>query len=490
MSKPLTRREVVGGAAAGAALVTLRGAPALARPRRRSAEVVVVGAGLSGLAAARRLHRAGVDVVVLEARDRVGGRTLNTTIAPRRITELGGEYVGPTQERIVALANAVGIGTYRTYNRGANVQITGGVRSLYPADPGLPTDPAIGPALRVGGELGELAQQVPVSAPWRSRRAREWDRQTLEDFIRPRLTTPASRAGFDATVQAIWGAEPRELSLLYVLAYTAGAGDERNPGDFARLFTTPGGAQERRLVGGSQLVSQRVARALGRRVLRRAPVRRIVRGGDGVRVVADELVVEASRVIVAVPPVLAGRIGWTPALPAAKRAILRALTPGTLVKAEAIYPRPFWRDAGLSGQGFSDVGIARVPFDNSPPEGDRGVLFSFIGGARHAAWAALRPSARRRRVLEDLARFVGDRALRPDEYLEHDWSAERWTLGCPTGHLGPGVLTRHGPALRAATGRVHWAGTETSDFWQGYMDGAVRAGERAADEVLVELPRR
>jgi monoamine oxidase len=490
MPRHLTRRELVGGAAAGAAgLYGLGAGPALAR-RTRKADVVVVGAGLAGLAAARRLEHAGFDVLVLEARDHVGGRLLNTSIAPRRITELGGEYVGPTQNRIIALADAVGVGTYRTYNGGANVQITGGRRTLYPADPGLPTDPEVAPALVAALELDELSRTVPVSAPWKSKRAAELDRQTLEDFARTRLTTPAARAAFGAACQAIWGAEPRELSLLYVLAYTAGAGNERTPGSFSRLFSTPGGAQERRFVGGSQLVAQRVARALDGSVLRRTPVRQIVRGAEGVRVVADRLVVDARRAIVAVPPVLAAEIRHSPALPASKRAILRAMTPGNLTKAEAIYARPFWREAGLSGQGFSDVGLARIPFDNSPPEGDLGVLFSFIGGARHAEWASLTPAVRRARVLEDLARFFGPEALRPERYVEHDWTTERWTRGCPVGHLGPGVLSRHGPALRAATGAVHWAGTETSDFWLGYMDGAVRSGERAAGEVLAKLRRR
>ena len=285
----------------------------------------------------------------------------------------------------------------------------------------------------------------------------------------------------------MWGAEPRELSLLYVLAYVAGAGNARTPGSFARLIGTPRAAQERRLVGGSQLIAERVAERLGRRVLLEAPVRRIVRDADGVQVSAGGMTVRARRAIVAVPPVLAAEIRYVPALPASKRAILRAMGPGSLSKAEAVYPRPFWRDAQLSGQAVSDVGIARSVFDNSPPDGSVGVLFSFIGGARHREWKALAPAVRRARVLEDFVRFFGDAAGSPVQYLEHDWTRERWTRGCPVGHLAPGVLRRHGPALRQPTGRLHWAGTETSDYWLGYMDGAVRAGERAAAEVLARL---
>jgi len=212
-----------------------------------------------------------------------------------------------------------------------------------------------------------------------------------------------------------------------------------------------------------------------------------VRDADGVQVIAGGMAVRARRAIIAVPPVLAAEIHHVPALPASKRAILRAMEPGSLSKAEAVYPRPFWRDAQLSGQAASDVGVARSLFDNSPPDGSVGVLFSFIGGARHTEWKALAPAVRRARVLEDFVRFFGDAAGGPIQYLEHDWTGERWTRGCPVGHLAPGVLRRHGPALRQPTGRVHWAGTETSDYWLGYMDGAVRAGERAAAEVLARL---
>ena len=475
-----TRRQFL---AAGAGVVVL--GPSAQRTRRT--DVVVVGAGLSGLAAARRIAAAGRSVLVLEARDRVGGRLLSVPIGGGRMTEVGGEFVGPTQDRILALAKAVAVATFPTYNEGSNVLIAGGRRTLYPADPGVPGDPDAAAALIASLQLDEMAKRVPVAAPWRARRAPEWDRQTLEDFKRARISTARGAALFDTACEAVWGAEPRELSLLYVLAYVAGAGNARTPGSFARLIGTPRAAQERRLVGGSQLIAERVAERLGRRVLLEAPVRRIVRDADGVQVSAGGMTVRARRAIVAVPPVLAAEIRYVPALPASKRAILRAMGPGSLSKAEAVYPRPFWRDAQLSGQAVSDVGIARSVFDNSPPDGSVGVLFSFIGGARHREWEALAPAVRRARVLEDFVRFFGDAAGSPVQYLEHDWTRERWTRGCPVGHLAPGVLRRHGPALRQPTGRLHWAGTETSDYWLGYMDGAVRAGERAAVEVLARL---
>jgi monoamine oxidase len=272
--------------------------------------------------------------------------------------------------------------------------------------------------------------------------------------------------------------------MLYVAAYVAGAGNAKTAGTIIKLIATGGGAQERRLVGGSVVVAEKVAAKLGARVILGAPVRRIVQSGDRVTVTADGVTVRARQAIVAVPPVLAARIAFAPGLPAAKQALLKAMAPGSLTKAEAVYPTPFWREAGLSGQGVSDSGLARVPYDNSPPDGSVGVFFSFIGGKRHAEWVKLSPADRRARVLDDFVRFTGDeRARTPTEYLEKDWTTESWTRGCPVGHFGPGVFARHGAHLRTASGHVHFAGTETSDYWLGYMDGAVRAGERAAREV-------
>jgi monoamine oxidase len=478
-----TRRELVGGAAAAGVGLWLPARAAAGGRRRVTTDVAVVGAGLAGLTAARELTRAGHDVVVLEARDRVGGRVLNEDVGRGAVTELGGQYAGPTQDRLLALARALGIDTFPTHNEGDNVLLLGGRRSRYPASTGISGDPDFLAALALVPALDAMAAEVPVAAPWRAPRAGEWDRTTLGAWAAPRLPTPGARAVFDAAVRAVWGAEADELSLLYALFYTAAAGNETTPGSFARLISTGGGAQELRFAGGSQRIATALARRLDAPVALRAPVRRIERVRGGVRVTADRLVVRARRVVVAVPPVLAARIDVSPALPRGKRELLRRVRPGRLTKWEALYERPFWREEGLSGQAVSDRGPANTTFDNTPPRGGPGILLGFVGGDEHRRVRREGTAARRRRLTGNLVALFGDEARAMTGFLEGDWVREAWTRGCPVGHTGRTVLSTLGPALRAPVGRVHFAGAETADFWFGYMDGAVRSGERAAAEV-------
>ena len=491
-----TRRRLLQTGAAGAALALTEGpASALAAGRRKvkRADVVVVGAGFSGLAAARALVAAGHSVIVLEARDRVGGRTRNAEIAGGKyIAEVGGQFVGPTQDRILALTKAVGAKTFGVYNSGQSVYLARGQRVLYPASVGIPDDPELAALFGALLEIDKLAAKVGVVAPWKHPKARQYDGMTLAQYLTPKNLTPAAHAVADAIFQSIWGADADELSFLYVLQYVAAAGNAKTAGAFLRLIATAGGAQERRIVGGSVVVAEKVADRLGSRVVLSAPVEKIT-DHDGIVRVATRggPTVEARQAIVAVPPVLAARIAYAPGLPAAKKAVLKAMVPGSLSKVEAVYPTPFWREAGLSGQGVSDTGLARVPWDNSPPDGGVGVFFSFIGGRRHREWSALDAATRRARVLDDFVRFTGDeRARTPLEFVEKDWTTETWTRGCPVGHFAPGVLARRGAHLRTAHGRILVAGTETADYWLGYMDGAVRAGERAAKEAGAALRRR
>jgi monoamine oxidase len=186
---------------------------------------------------------------------------------------------------------------------------------------------------------------------------------------------------------------------------------------------------------------------------------------------------------VAIAPTLAGRIDYAPALPALRDQLTQRVPQGSVIKVEAVYPEPFWRAQGLSGSSYSDGSPIQFTYDNSPPGGRPGVLLGFVAGSEARRLGTLSPAARRRAVLTSFVGLFGPAATHPRSLIEHDWSAEEYTRGCYAGFLPPGVWSDYGSALRAPVGHIHWAGTETAEVFTGYMDGAVRSGERAAVEV-------
>jgi monoamine oxidase len=250
---------------------------------------------------------------------------------------------------------------------------------------------------------------------------------------------------------------------------------------------TEGGAQQDRFVGGSQLVAIRAAESLGDDLVLRAPVRRIVHRGSTVTVVADGATAWAKRVVVAIPPPLAGRIAYDPPLPGHRDQLTQRMPQGAVVKCMAIYDEPFWRADGLSGQATSDAGPAKVIFDNSPPDGSPGVLLGFLEGRRAREFTRVSQEERREAVTGTFARLFGPRAAKPERYIDRSWAEEEWTRGCYGCYLPTGGWTAYGDALKAPVGRIHWAGTETASIWMGYIDGAIRSGERAAIEVAAAL---
>jgi monoamine oxidase len=491
-----TRRTIIGataGAAAAGALAQVDVAAAKKkkpkRKPRRKADVVVVGAGLSGLTAARQLVAKGKSVIVLEARARVGGRMLNHDIGGGNVTELGAQFVGPTQDHMLKLSDQMGVGRFDAYDEGLNLYYSNGTKT--PFSDQLPTGSApaqVGAeAAAVVAQLDQMSTQVPVDAPWTSPNATDWDSQTLYTYLKNNSASPQFMGVASAATESIFGAEPREISLLYTLFYIAASGNEQNPGTFERNFNTRGGAQQQRFRGGSQLVPLRMAKALGKRVVLKTPVYKIDHGPGAVHVHTDKGTYTCKRVIVAIPPPLAARIEYTPRLSPLRDQLTQRMGMGTLMKAEAIYDKPFWRDDGLTGQCISDVGPAKVTFDNSPPDGSKGVLMGFIGGHEARFLAKASAAEQQKAALQSFANYFGDKAKSPREFVKFNWSEEVWTRGCPVSVLGPGTLLDFGPALREPQGKVHWAGTETSTYWNGYMDGAVRAGERAAAEVVARI---
>jgi monoamine oxidase len=492
----LTRRRLIGTAAATAAVTALPARASAAKQKTAAAgrrvDVVIVGAGLAGLTAARDLTAAGRTVAVLEARDRVGGRVHNLDLGGGVVTEAGAEFIGPTQDRIAALAKDVGVDTYPTYNTGDNVYFRNGLALRYSSTGPLgavPPDPTGAvEAEKAILQLDQMAKQIPLDAPWTATKAQEWDSQTFETWKLENALTPGGRFLLDVAITSIFSCEPRDVSLLFVLFYLAAAGNESNPGTIERLVNTAGGAQEQRFVGGSQLVPIKLAERLGERIQLNQPVRRLVTDDDGtITAIADAATVTASRAIVAIPPPLAARIDYSPQLPALRDQLTQRMPMGTVMKVHAVYPEPFWRAAGLTGQVVADTPPAQVTFDNTPPAGKPGILMAFVEA--EAARRRLVPNQNglRAEVIENFTDYFGPQAANPTSFHISDWQEEPWTRGCPVCFTAPGVLLDYGKAIREPAGRIHWAGTETSTFWNGYMDGAVRSGERAAKEVLAAL---
>jgi monoamine oxidase len=445
------------------------------------ADVIVIGAGLAGLTAAREIARKGRSVLVLEARDRVGGRTLSHTTSLGDVVDLGAQWIGPTQDRMEALCKELGIETFPQHNKGTKILSLGGSISTYEKSiPSLPIFSLLS-LDRTIKRLDALSREVPLEAPHRAPRAAEWDGMTVETWKRENVHTWRTRAVIDVAVGAVFAADPAEISFLHFLFYL------RSGGGLLRLTEITDGAQQTRIGPGAQTISKRLAEGLGDRVILSAPVRSIRQAGSGVVVRSDRGEHRAKLCISAVPPALSGRIDYDPPLPGIRDQLTQRMPLGSVAKHIAIYKKAFWRERGLSGEAVIDKGPIKVVFDDSPADGSHGALLGFLVGSDARGWGRRSADDRRRAVLDEFARLFGPEARSCEEHIEKDWGEEPWSRGCFTGLMAPGTWMSFGEALREPVGRIHWAGTETAFQWNGYMEGAVESGERAAREVIAAL---
>jgi monoamine oxidase len=440
-------------------------------------DVCVVGAGYAGLTAARRLQRAGRSVVVLEARDRVGGRVWTETHHGVPV-DRGGAWIAPGHDAVRNLARESGIELHPTHAHGRTVFESGGRVQQYRGD--LPRlSPLVVASLGLGmARLDAMARRVSLDEPWLGARSRRWDARTAGGWIGANVPTRTGSALMEAVVRGLMTCDPSEVSLLHFLYLI------RSAGSLQTLLAIEGGYQQDLVVGGAQGMANALAAALGDVVRLSAPVTAIRRDERGVDVATEDLAVRADRAVVAVPPALAARIAYEPALPVDRAQVLGRMPAGSILKMLLFYEDAFWRADGLSGQAVALGSPIELTLDASPPSASPGVLAVFASGP-HARRLGEWSGDDRRRLATDVAvRWYGKAAAEPLGYVDTEWGREQWSAGCFMAHLAPGVLTQYGHTLRTPSGRIHWAGTETATISHGAIDGAIRSGERAADEVL------
>lgn len=446
---------------------------------QRSCDVVVVGGGLSGLYAARLLAAAGVDVLVLEAQSRVGGRTLTGHFGDGTFVDDGGQWVSPGQDCIVGLAEELGVGLFPSWSEGATVCWRAGER-IVSNDGFLPQDgdAAFAAARTAAAALAGMAEMVPPEAPWMAPRAEEWDATTLHEWLAAHVGPMAARRMLATAIEGVFARNSTPPSLLSALFWIR-CGDPLTP-----FLAADDRGPERRFDGGAQQLSLRMADALGKRVICGAAVSHVSQSQGGIRATGMDFSVAARRAIVTIPPALAGRLHYEPPLPALRDHLMQRMPMRWAIKVHCRYPCRFWAEDGLSGQTVSDDGAVRVCADNSPPSGVPGVLVGFIEEAEAFSLAGQSVADRRAAVLAALVRYFGAQAGEPLEYREKNWGDDPFCRGVDGGYWPEGVWTRYGQALRAPFGLLHWAGTETASIWNGKMEGALLAAKRATAEVL------
>ena len=443
----------------------------------------VVGAGFAGLTAALRLKQAGESVALLEARDRVGGRTFTEVRDDGLWIDRGGAWVGPGQDRIKALMNEFGVPSYKQYTDGKAMMVVDGKQHRYSGTIPLSMSPWVVANLgAVFLELGQMSKSIPLEAPWEAKNADKWDQTTLAKWLAGNTVSKPAHDLLETALAGCYTSAASEVSMLFALYQMASGGGP------SFLLGVKDGAQDSRIVGGMGAVYAPMAVEVADSLHLSQPVRRIDQDADGVTVRSDDMAVRARRVIVAVPIAIASQILYEPMLPVDRSFLHQRMPSGAVYKINIVYDEPFWRNDGLSGQSAAPGSPATVTIDASTGAPPPGVLCVIVEGPIARRIGELDEAERRRTILAELVGRFGDKAASPVHYIEQCWTTERYSGGGMLSHAPPGVLTEFGPALREPCGRIHWAGTESSAVMCGWVDGAVRSGERAASEVMQREP--
>ena len=444
----------------------------------------VVGAGFAGLTAALRLKQAGRSVALLEARDRVGGRTWTVTREDGTWVDRGGAWIGPGQDRIYALMREFGVAEYKQHNDGQAMMIVDGKQHRYGGT--IPWTVSPWAVANLGAGLlqaEQMCKSLPREAPWEAKKAAEWDRISVAEWLEKKVMSKAAREMLDTALAGTYTSAASETSLLWMLLQQGSAASPSMGGP-TFVISGKGGSQDARPVGGMGAVYGPMAAELGDALHLSQPVRSITQDDDVVTVRSDDLTVRAHRAILAIPLAIANTISYEPMLPVDRSMLHQRMPGGSVIKISIVYDEPFWRADGLSGQSVGPGTAVTLSIDACTDTGVPGIMCVITEGPSARKLGQLDEAERKAAVVGELVKRFGDKASSPVEFHEQDWTKERYSGGGMISHAPPGVLTEFGHALRPPCGRVHWAGTESSATMCGWIDGAIRSGERAAAEVM------
>ncbi|WP_091740978.1 flavin monoamine oxidase family protein [Microbacterium azadirachtae] len=447
-------------------------------------DVLIVGAGAAGTTAANELRKAGLSVVVLEARDRVGGR-LWTDVIDGAMLEIGGQWVSPDQDALIETIDELGLETFSRYREGDSVYVgpdgtlhrfTG---EMFPVS--AETEKVIA---EITDRLDAMVAEIDPDRPYAHPKAAEWDSITWDAWLRQQTDDDeAVRNLAFATGSAMLTKPTHTFSLLQSLLMAASAGSYSHLVDADFIL-------DKRVVGGLQQVPLLLAERLGDDVLLNQPVRTLewddpsTGSGAGVTATTDSLTVRARYAILAHAPVLYDRISFVPSLPRRQHQMHQHLSMGFVIKVHAVYDRPFWREQGLSGTAFSPYELSHEAYDNTNHGDERGTLVGFVSDQNADDVFELSAEERKERILESLSHYYGPEAKNPVVYYESDWGTEEWTRGAYAASFDMGGLHRYGKDLRTPVGPIHFACSDLAGAGYQHVDGAIRMGRLAAAQIL------
>ncbi len=442
-------------------------------------EVIVIGAGYAGLTAARNLIRGGKKVLLLEARDRVGGRVYTHHTSQGYYMDKGAGWIGPTQDRMYALLKEFNISALPTYTSGKSIFYYNDKKKRYSGlIPPVGIHHLIGVQLALN-KINKFSKKINLKAPWNSLNASIYDSITTEDWMTKQMPkSQVARDIFKLAFEAVWAAHPREVSLLHTLFYV------KSGGNIELLTNVKNGAQQDRILGGADAPARALAQQIKARIQLQAKVTAIEQNAEGVKIIGENFQYQSKKVVIAMPPIVADDIIFTPTLPPMRQSLQKKMPMGKVWKTFMVYEKPFWRKMGMNGMITAPQENVSVVFDNSPKDESVGILMGFVSADAASYFQALSQEERKDEVLGAYNKYFGEVANNPIHYEDHCWTEDPLTKGCYVGLMPPSVMTSYGTALCRPVVHIHWAGTETSEIWNGYMEGAIRSGERVAAEIL------